>query len=163
MQAGKRGMGFGSRMNQTSLKEVVVMMWGVDPWRELERMRHDLDSLFSGYGRGPVSASFPLVNVYDGAEELTVAAELPGLSKEQVEITFHDGVLSLAGRREPPKGTEKMALVRSERAVGAFEKTVAIPVKIDADRINASFANGILTVRLPKAEEAKPKQIRIEA
>ncbi len=139
------------------------MMWGVDPWRELERMRHDLDSLFGGYGRSPVSASFPLVNVYDEGEEIAVSAELPGLSKDQVEITFHDGVLTLAGKREAPAGTEKMTLVRSERSVGEFEKDVAIPVKIDTERINAGFANGILTVRLPKAEEAKPKQIRIEA
>lgn len=139
------------------------MLWGVDPWRELERMRHELDGLFSGYARSQMSASFPLVNVYDEGEELTVSAELPGLTKDQVEITYHDGVLTLSGNRGAPAGTEKMTLVRSERSIGAFEKTVAIPVKIDAERISANFANGILTIRLPKAEEAKPKQIRIEA
>jgi HSP20 family protein len=139
------------------------MLWNLDFWREMERLRKDMDGLFSNYGRAPASATYPLVNVYDGKEQLVVTAELPGVLKENVSITFSDGVLTLTGKRESPVNIKNMCAVRKERTEGDFEKSITIPTKIDQNKINASFSNVILTITLPKAEEAKPKTISIEA
>jgi len=139
------------------------MLWNFDVWREMERLRRDMDGLFSNYGRTATATTYPLVNVYDDKDAMVVTAELPGASKEKVSITFSDGVLTIAGRQEFPAGVKNMTAVRRERTEGDFEKTITIPTKIDQNKINASFTNGILTVTLPKAEEAKPKTITIEA
>jgi len=139
------------------------MFWNLDVWREMERLRRDMDGLFSNYGRTAAAATYPLINVYEDKDNLVVSAELPGATKEKVSITFSDGVLTIAGRQESPAGVKNMSAVRRERTEGDFEKTVTIPTKIDQERINASFSNGILIVTLPKAEEAKPKTITIEA
>jgi len=139
------------------------MLWNLDVWREMERLRRDMEGLLSNYGRTSAAATYPLINVYEDKDALVVTAELPGMTKEKVSITFSDGVLTIAGKQEPPAGVKKMASVRRERTEGDFEKTITIPTKIDQNKINASFSNGILTVTLPKSEEAKPKTITIEA
>jgi HSP20 family protein len=87
---------------------------------------------------------------------------MTGMTKDKVNITFADGMLTLSGRLEPLDAAKKMTMVRQERSHGDFEKTIRIPTKVEHDRISASFANGILTITLPKAEEAKPKTIAIE-
>jgi len=139
------------------------MFWNVDVWREMERLRRDMDGLFSNYGRTAASATYPLINVYDDKDNMVVTAELPGAAKEKVSITFSDGVLTIAGRQVVPSSVKNMSAVRRERTEGDFEKTITIPTKINQNGINASFSNGILTITLPKAEEAKPKTITIEA
>ncbi|MBN1309717.1 MAG: Hsp20/alpha crystallin family protein [Chitinispirillaceae bacterium] len=139
------------------------MLWNLDVWREMERLRRDMEGLFTGYDRTAASATYPLVNVYEDKDKLTVTAELPGMTKEKVSITFSDSVLTIAGAQETPASVKNMSAVRRERTEGDFEKTINIPTKIDQDKINASFSNGILTITLPKAEEAKPKTITIEA
>lgn len=137
------------------------MLWNIDPWRELERMRRDIDSLFSGTNAAGITYSFPLINVYDGREELTVVAELPGLAKESVTITFVDNTLTIAGKKQPLEAAKNMAVIRQERSEGDFSKSLRIPVKVNQEKISAAFKDGILTVALPKAEEAKPKTISI--
>jgi len=139
------------------------MFWNADVWREMERLRREMDGLFTNYGRTVTSSSYPLVNVYEDKDKLLVTAELPGATREQVSITFADGVLAIAGKKGPGANVKSMTAVRQERTEGNFEKTLRIPVKIDQNNINASFSNGILTITLPKAEEAKPKTITIEA
>jgi len=139
------------------------MFWNLDVVREMERLRRDMDGLFSNYGRTAASATYPLINVYEDKDDMVVTAELPGAAKEKVSITFSDGVLTIAGTQEAPASVKDMSSVRRERTEGDFEKTVAIPTKINPNGINASFSNGILTINLPKAEEAKPKTITIEA
>jgi HSP20 family protein len=139
------------------------MLWDVDLWREMERLRREMNGLFENAGRASGSTTYPLVNVYDDSENIVVTAELPGMSKEKVNISFADGTLSIAGKLEPMLNVKNMSVVRQERTVGEFEKIVRIPTKVQADKINAAFSNGILTIRMPKAEEVKPKTITIEA
>ena len=139
------------------------MYWNTDIWNEMNRLRREMDGLLSQYNGSPASTTYPLVNVYESAEELRVTAELPGMTKDSVSITFSDGVLGISGKREQPEQVKKMAALRRERSEGAFEKTLRIPSKIDTNAISASFTNGILTITLPKAEEAKPKTITIDA
>lgn len=139
------------------------MIWNVDMWTEMERLRKEMNSMFSDYGRSSGTTTYPLINVYDGKDSLIVTAELPGMTKDEVNITFADGVLTLSGKLEPLVSVKNMSIVRRERTSGEFEKTLRIPTKIDQGKISASFSNGILTVTLPKSEEAKPKTITIEA
>jgi len=138
------------------------MIFNVDMWNEMDRLRREMNSLFTGYDRASASTTYPLVNVYDDKDAVIVTAELPGMSKEQVRITYADGALTLSGKLEPLAAAKKMTIVRQERSEGAFEKSLRIPTKIDQEKINASFSNGILTVMLPKAEEAKPKTIQVD-
>ena len=139
------------------------MLWDMDIFSEMERLRREMNNLFSNYGSNSASSTYPLMNVYDDKENILVTAELPGLAKEQVNITFSDGILTVSGKQQPLAKTKGMTVVRKERSEGDFEKTLRVPTKIKQDAIKASFSNGILTVAIPKAEEVKPKTIAIEA
>ena len=139
------------------------MVWNFDVVDEIDRLRREMNNLFTTFGHPAENATFPLMNVYDGKERLLVTAELPGLTKDQVKITFSEGVLTLAGEQKPLAAAKEMAVIRRERSEGEFEKSLRIPTKVRHDGISASFVNGILTITLPKAEEAKPKTITIEA
>jgi HSP20 family protein len=138
------------------------MWWNVDVWHEMDRLRRDMDRIFTDYGRQTGATTFPLVNVYEDKDNIVVTAELPGMTRDKVNITFADGVLRIAGRQETANRGKSWALVRQERSTGEFEKTLRIPTKIEAERISAAFNNGILTVTMPKAEEVKPKTITIQ-
>jgi len=129
----------------------------------MERLRRDMNGLFSGYERTGGAATYPLVNLYDGRDVVIVTAELPGMTREKVGITFSDGVLTIAGNLEPLADVKDMAVIRQERSMGKFEKSLRLPAKVDQNKITASFTNGILTVTLPKTEDAKPRTIAIEA
>jgi len=139
------------------------MLWNTDLWGEMERLRREMNGLFSNFGRASGATTYPLVNMYDDKDHFVVTAELPGMTKDKVSITYADGVLTIAGNLEPLAEARKMSVVRQERAVGRFEKAIRLPAKVDQNRISASFSNGILSVTLPKSEEAKPKTIAIEA
>jgi HSP20 family protein len=138
------------------------MLWDIDVFSEMERLRREMNSLFSNYGSSSGSSTYPLMNVYDAKDNILVTAELPGLTKEQVNITFSDGILTVSGKQQPLAKTKGMTVVRNERSEGDFEKTLRVPFKIKREAIKASFSNGILTVTMPKAEEIKPKTIAIE-
>jgi len=139
------------------------MLWNVDVWREMERLRREMDGLLGDYGRAAPSAAYPLINVYENNDNVVVTAELPGATRDTVSITFADGILTISGKQDKPVSVRNMTPLRIERAEGDFEKTVRIATKIDQNGIAATFSDGILTVTMPKVEEAKPKTITIEA
>ena len=139
------------------------MLWPQDIMREMNRMRRDMESLFSlspAFAR--TSDQYPLVNLYDSKEQLTIVAEIPGVDKNSINIQFHNGNMTLSGKREL-KRFGKSEMLRQEQPEGSFEKTIRVPVKIKDSEINAKFENGFLCITLPKAEEAKPHQITIQA
>jgi len=138
------------------------MLWPQDVLREMDRMRREMESLFSLsplYTRG--AYQYPLVNVYDTKECLIIVAEIPGVNKDCINIQFSNGNMLLSGKREL-KRFGKSETLRQEQPEGSFEKTIRIPVKIKDSEINAKFENGLLCITLPKAEEAKPHQITIQ-
>ena len=138
------------------------MLWNVDIFNEVDRLRREMNNLFSDSGRTTTN-TYPLLNAYENEDEIAVTAELPGLTKDDVNITFSEGVLTLSGNQRTTAKMKEMTAIRKERSDGEFEKTLQIPVKIKQDIISASFIDGVLTITLPKAEEAKPKTITIEA
>ncbi|MBN1131351.1 MAG: Hsp20/alpha crystallin family protein [Chitinispirillaceae bacterium] len=140
------------------------MLYTLNPWQELERIQRQINSLFrrSEHDEFASRSSFPLMNIYDAKDDLLVTVELPGMSRDQVSITAGDGLLTIKGKRPDNAPGKNYTAVRQERSVGEFEKSVRIPNTVLQDRIGATFKNGVLAITLPKAEEAKPKQITIE-
>ncbi len=102
----------------------------------------------------------PALDVYQNPDNVVAVLELPGMRKEEIEISLHDGTLTIAGERKSGSGETDQA-ERTERFVGRFRRTITLPTQVDAGKVSASYKDGILTVTLPKAEEAKPKKIEV--
>jgi HSP20 family protein len=103
----------------------------------------------------------PALDVYEDKDNFIVKAELPGMKKEAIEVSLHDGTLSISGERQSEVKHEDAEVYRAERFFGRFQRTVALPTAVAADKVKAAYKDGILTITLPKTEEAKPKQIDV--
>ena len=110
----------------------------------------------------PTAAWTPLCDVYETDKELVLKFELPEIKKEDVRITMENNVLTLRGERKFEKETERENYHRVERHYGEFMRTFNVPMFVDATKINAEFKNGVLTVTLPKRDEAKAKHIDVK-
>jgi HSP20 family protein len=108
------------------------------------------------------AGGFPPINVTQDDECFYVRAEIPGVKPEELSISTVHNRVSLSGRREIPAESDRVSYHRKERAEGSFNRTVTLPTEVDADRVSARYAEGILTVTLPKAAEAKPRQIKVK-
>jgi HSP20 family protein len=116
----------------------------------------------NGDPTGDASAGvFPPLNITQDENNFYVRAEVPGINPKELSITALRNRVSLAGKREIAREHERVSYHRKERAEGSFNRTVTLPMQIDAERVDASYADGILTLTLPKAEEAKPRQIMV--
>ena len=102
----------------------------------------------------------PPLDLYEDKDSCVVMVELPGLKKEEIGIQLHEGALTVSGERKPEK-TDSEEPYRSERFFGRFHRSVTLPKPVTADKVTAAYKDGILTVTLPKAEEAKPRQIEV--
>jgi HSP20 family protein len=105
----------------------------------------------------------PAIDVIDRKEELMLRADLPGLTEKDIEITVQDGTLRLSGRRTEEKETKEENYCCSERWTGSFSRAMTLPTGINAEKVNASFKNGVLEVHLPKTKEATGKKIEVKA
>ncbi len=135
-----------------------------DRWMSL---REDLNSLFespfwSGFRRpGQLfSAWSPALDLYQNSDNVVAVVELSGMRREDIEISLHDGTLTISGERKRETSNGEKA-ERTERYIGKFRRSITLPTCVDATKVSATYRDGILTVTLPKAEEAKPKQIPI--
>jgi len=142
--------------------------WGWrSPFEELERMRREMDWLSSGLSRGlfaePSAGVYPLMNVTEDGDNYSVRAELPGLKADELDISVTGDTLSISGERKLAAEDEKAQYHRREREAGTFSRIVRLPGQIDTGKVEARCTDGVLTVILPKAESAKPKQIAIKA
>ena len=134
----------------------------------LSTLRHEIDRLFEtpltelARTSHLLSGSAPSVDIYEDKDNFVVKAELPGMKKEDIEITLHDGSLSISGERKSEEKWEAAEVHRAERFFGRFQRKVALPAPVASSDINAQYKDGILTVTLPKTEEAKPKHIEVK-
>jgi HSP20 family protein len=112
--------------------------------------------------RGDTEITTPVVDVYEEKDEIVVKAELPGMEKNDVEVNISDSELTLKGEKKKEEKIEEEDYFRCERSYGSFVRSVELPTDVQADKVKASFKNGILEVRLPKTEEAKTKEIKIK-
>ena len=145
--------------------------WPTRGWtssfEELESMRRQMNLLNQGLERGlwrePTPGVFPLVNVTEDKNSYHVRAELPGLKADELDISVTGDTLSISGERKLPVEEENAQYHRREREAGKFSRIISLPSQINTGKVEARCADGILTVVLPKAEEAKPKQIAVKA
>jgi HSP20 family protein len=133
----------------------------------LSELRNEIDRLFesplselTGHSQ-LLNGWTPALDVYEEKDSFVVRAELPGMKKEEIEVSFHDGSLSLSGERKSETKHEDAEVYRAERFFGRFQRTISLPATVAADKIKAAYKDGVLTVTLPKTEEAKPKQIDV--
>jgi len=138
------------------------------PFRDLFNMQRELGRVFEGLfseseGISPeVSLWLPRVDVTENKESYVIKAELPGVNKENVKITLHDGVLTLKGEKKQEKEEKDTNYHRVERSYGSFERSFTLPTGVRSEKIDASFKDGVLSITLPKAEESKPKEIEVK-
>lgn len=113
---------------------------------------------------GSFGTSFwtPAVDVAENENEVQVKVELPGISKDDVKITMQENILTIRGEKKQENETKNSEYRRVERSYGSFQRSFTLPTSVKHDEIEASYKDGILTVTLPKAEEAKPKQIDVK-
>lgn len=151
----------------------------VTPWRpfmeptrwesEMDRMMED----FFGRNRRPWWPSLwsrdtgreliaPAVDIYEEKDDIVVKAELPGMTKEDIEVDISDSHLTLKGEKKKEEKIEEEGYFACERSYGAFHRSVELPKDVQADKVKASFKNGILEIKLPKTEEAKTKEIKVK-
>lgn len=104
----------------------------------------------------------PALDVYENGENVTVQVELAGLKKEDFDISLEDDVLTISGERKSETEAKEGESYRRERTYGSFRRSVTLPSPVKPDEVKAAYQDGILTVTLPKAEEAKPRKIQVE-
>ena len=142
-----------------------------DPLGDMVSLRSAMDRLFedsfvSPLGWRTISGAdtlTPPVDVHETGDELVVTCALPGIRAEDVEITMTGQNLSLRGEFKADEAVSRDQYLYRERRFGSFSRTVQLPVRVQGDRADATFLDGVLTLRIPKAEEVKPRQIRINA
>jgi HSP20 family protein len=137
-------------------------------WPSFDRvatLRDELDRLFDftlpTRDSGLFSGWTPALDVHDEKDNFLVKIELPGMKKEDINLSLHNGVLTVSGERKTEREAKEGETFRSERFFGRFQRSVTLPVAVDASKVAATYKDGILTIDLPKAEEAKPKQIAV--
>ncbi len=113
------------------------------------------------FGSQVSEAWTPAVDVYEDKENFVIQAELPGLKREDIEVSLHEGTLTLSGERKAETRHEEAEVYRAERPVGRFQRALVLPATVATDKVKAGYTDGVLTVTLPKSEEAKPKKIDV--
>jgi HSP20 family protein len=149
-------------------KIMTMQRW--EPFSEMMSLRNAMDRLFEdsfvrpstmlmeGEGRGML----PL-DMYQTDKKVVVKASLPGFNPEEVDISITGDTLTIKGEHQEEKETKEEDYIYKERRYGSFSRSVTIPVEVKSDKADAAFENGVLTLTLPKAETAKPKQIKVKA
>ena len=150
-----------------------LMRWqrpGLAAWSgfgHLTDLRDEIDRLFDSplaeltRGSQLLSGWTPAIDVFEDKDNVYVKAELPGMKKEEIEVSLHDGTLSISGERKVENKVQDSEVYRAERFFGRFQRTVTLPSAVASEKVKAQYTDGILTITLPKTEEAKPKQINV--
>jgi HSP20 family protein len=134
---------------------------GFDPFVELRRMQSEMNRLFSGFT--PAGRDFPPINIWLGDNRVVVTSELPGVTRDDVTISLQEDVLTLGGARQPKPQQQDVNWQRRERAYGTFSRSIQLPFRVEPEKVQARFNNGILEIELERLEADRPKKIQIRA
>jgi HSP20 family protein len=136
------------------------MLTGIDPFRDARTVEEALDRFV---GRAfSQNAWVPAIDVNESEDRFVVTMDLPGLEPDEVQVMFEDQVLTVRGTREFSKEDEGVHYHRIERSYGSFARSVRLPQAADGAKIEASFDKGVLTLEVPKRDEAKPRAIEVK-
>jgi HSP20 family protein len=130
---------------------------GLAGFGRLTNLQDELDRLFES----PLTAWSPVLDVHEDKDNYIFRTELPGLKREDIEVSLQDGALVISGERKAGKVEEGVEVHRQERYYGKFQRALTLPEPVAVDRVKAEYKDGVLTVTLPKTEEAKPKKIDV--
>lgn len=149
---------------------MALVRWGQrsDLFSQLERMQREMESLVSGFGRRGWRGQYPThvypaLNIYDDGETFIVRAEAPGVEQESLDLQVVGDTLTLGGERKLPELKAGASYHRRERDFGSFRRSLTLPERVNPDKVVASFSDGVLEVRLPRAEEAKARKIAVRS
>jgi HSP20 family protein len=145
-----------------------IVRW--EPFRDLISLREAMDRLFeesfirprAGW-LAPLGAEALAVDVYETDQDVVVKSSVPGGKPEDIDITITGDTLTIKGETKVEEKVEKANYIRQERRYGAFSRSLTLPTTVVAEQAKAEFENGVLTLTLPKAEEVKPKSIKVKA
>ncbi len=141
---------------------VNLVRW--EPFREVMSLRQAMDRLFEdSFVRSPRLALGEVpIDIYQTKDELMVKAALPGVKAEEVDITIDDNFITISGEHKEEQETKEDDYFHRERYYGAFSRAVAIPMKVRNEKAEATFEEGVLTLTIAKADEIKPKQVKVK-
>ncbi|HHY39329.1 MAG TPA: Hsp20/alpha crystallin family protein [Clostridia bacterium] len=141
-----------------------IMRW--HPWRELSVIRDEVNRLFEELGRFPKETAFtagmPAVDLWETDKDVMVTAELPGVDPDNVEINVTENTISISGETKIEEEVKERNFIRKERSYGKFSRSLSLPVPVKPDEAEASFKDGILEIRLPKAQQARVRSIKVK-
>lgn len=135
---------------------------------QLSSWRDEIERLFEGplaesaRGSQLLSGGTPALDVFEDKDNVLVKAELPGMKKDEIEVSLYDGTLNISGERKNESKLENAEVYRAERFFGRFQRSVSLPTPVASDKVSAQYKDGILSITLPKTEEAKPKHIEVK-
>ena len=140
-----------------------VVRW--DPFRDVMALREEVNRLFGRtLGEGAGAAVWtPAVDVFDTKDSIVLKAELPGMKPEDIDIEIDDNVLTIKGERRFKEQVEEGRYYRLERSYGHFSRSLTLPQGVRGEQVQAQFDQGVLEVRVPKAEEVKPRKVAVTA
>jgi len=149
---------------------MAIIKWSPfrDSFRDIVSLQDEMNRLFETFAKGTDTQSLaegtwaPSVDIYENKDSIIIDAELPGMDQKDISVTVNDNVLTIKGERKQEKEVKEENYHRVERSYGSFTRSFNLPVGVKADAIKANYKDGVLKVMLPKAEEAKPKQISID-
>ena len=133
----------------------------------LTNLRDEIDRLFEAplaeltHASQLMSGWTPALDLYEDKDNIFVKVELPGMKREEIEVSLHEGMLSISGERKSESEHKDAEVYRTERFFGRFQRTITLPAPVAGDKVRGSYKDGILTITLPKAKEAKPKRIDV--
>jgi len=142
-----------------------IVRWS--PFRDMLGIQDEMNRLFNAYftrssdQEGKSLVWHPFVDIFETDNEIKVVAEVPGMNKEDIKVSIQDNVLTISGVKKQEADDTSKNYHRIERAWGTFERSFSLPMAVRVDKVNAAYKDGILTITLPKSEEAKPKEIDV--
>jgi len=141
----------------------------VDPFRDLGDIQLEMNRLFDNFFGRPAPQQggmervwAPAVDMYETKDELVIMAELPGLNEKDIHLSITGDMLTVKGERQWNQEIKQESYYRGERWYGKFERTLPLPIPVQADKVKAGYRDGVLTITLPKVEAIKPKEIKID-
>jgi HSP20 family protein len=130
---------------------MTLVRW-TDPFREFAQLQDPLSGIW-----------VPPVDIYqNGEHELVLKAELPDMTRDEIDITVENGTLTIKGEKKFSTDVKEEQFHRIERRYGSFSRTFTLPQSVDTSKVAADYRNGVLTIRLPQRDEAKPRQIKVD-
>ncbi|WP_422930889.1 Hsp20/alpha crystallin family protein [Singulisphaera sp. PoT] len=132
-----------------------------DPFRDLQREMGRIFETLEPFQPWRLVRQFPAINLYDVGDHYVLSAQLPGMTAEDLDLSITGETLTMKGDRKRAEGVPDESFRRQERQFGRWMRSIALPDRIDGSQVTASFAHGILTIKLPKAESAKPRHISV--